>query len=53
MMLLVRIDDTTNDRTGGRNFWTYSVNDVPADRSLAVYELRPGDRVLWKYGPRE
>jgi hypothetical protein len=32
--------------------WLYSVNGKKADRSYAVYELRPGDRVLWTFGPQ-
>ncbi len=52
MKLLVSIGDSVNERDGGRN-WTYQVNDVPADRSLAVYELQPGDRVLWTFGRLE
>lgn len=52
MMLLWGIDGVLNEKGGGRS-WTYKVNDVPADRSLAVYELRPGDRVLWTFGPQE
>lgn len=49
MRLLTQIDDTANDKAAGR-FWTYSVNGQQADRSLGVYELRPGDRVLWRFG---
>ena len=52
MMLLASIDGVRNEWGGGRN-WTYQVNDVPADRSLAVYELQPGDRVLWTLGRSE
>jgi Domain of unknown function (DUF4430) len=52
MTLLSRINDSRSEGAGGRN-WTYSVNDVRADRSLAVYELQPGDRVLWEYGLEE
>jgi hypothetical protein len=52
MKMLVGIDEIVNEWGGGRN-WTYQVNDVPADRSLAVYELQPGDRVLWTYGRRQ
>ena len=52
MTLLSRINDSRNEGAGGRN-WRYLVNDVLADRSLAVYELQPGDRVLWEYGPQE
>jgi hypothetical protein len=37
-----------NEGAGGRN-WTYRVNDKHADRSFAVYELQPGDHVLWTF----
>ena len=49
MTLLNRIDDASNQWSGGNN-WTYKVNDVPADRSMKVFELKPGDRVLWTFG---
>jgi hypothetical protein len=52
MMLLTQIDDAANDKAAGR-FWTYSVNGQQADRSLGVYELRPGDRVLWRFGSQQ
>jgi hypothetical protein len=52
LTMLTRIDNTYNQWEGGSN-WTYKVNDVPGDRSLAIYELRPGDRVLWTFGPRQ
>lgn len=52
MMMLGVIDGVVNEWGSGRN-WTYKVNDVPADRSLAVYELQPGDRVLWTFGLQE
>jgi hypothetical protein len=45
---LTEIDGVKNEGAGGRN-WTYAVNDQFADRSFAVYELRPGDRVLWTF----
>lgn len=48
---LMAIGDTTNEGEDGKN-WTYSVNGQNADRSFGVYELRPGDRVLWTFGPR-
>jgi Domain of unknown function (DUF4430) len=47
--LVTRIDDKVNDWPQGRS-WTYQVNDKPADRSVGVFELQPGDRVLWAYG---
>jgi hypothetical protein len=49
--LLTAIGDTANEGPDGKN-WTYAVNGQSADRSFAVYELRPGDRVLWTFGPR-
>jgi hypothetical protein len=48
MTMLVKIDQSLNEGAAGRN-WTYTVNGNPADRSLAVYELQPGDRVLWTF----
>jgi hypothetical protein len=47
--LLISINDVSNQGADGKN-WTYKVNDQDADRSFAVYELRPGDRVLWTFG---
>lgn len=49
---LTRIGEMANEGAEGRN-WTYQVNDQRGDRSFAVYELAPGDRVLWRYGPQE
>ena len=46
------IDDIENQGADGNN-WTYSVNGQVADRSFAVYELKPGDRVLWTFGPQQ
>lgn len=48
---LTAIDGVANEGTDGNN-WTYEVNGQSGDRSFAVYELRPGDRVLWTFGPR-
>jgi len=45
------IDGVANEGADGKN-WTYEVNGQSADRSFAVYTLRPGDRVLWSFGPR-
>ena len=30
--------------------WSYRVNDTWADRSVGVYEIKPGDVVTWSYG---
>jgi hypothetical protein len=49
---LTRIGGLANEGAAGRN-WTYQINDQGGDRSFAVYELQPGDRVLWKFGPQE
>jgi uncharacterized protein DUF4430 len=46
------IDGVTNEGTGGHN-WTYSVNGKSADRSFAIYELQPGDQVLWTFGVQQ
>lgn len=49
LTMLTWIDETYNEWGNGSN-WTYQVNDVAGDRSLAIYELQPGDRVLWTFG---
>jgi hypothetical protein len=48
---LTAIGDIANEGADGKN-WTYEVNGQRADRSFAVYELRSGDRVLWRFGPQ-
>ncbi|MGD9636867.1 MAG: DUF4430 domain-containing protein [Pirellulales bacterium] len=52
LTLLGSIDGVANQLGGGRN-WIYRVNDKLADRSLAIYELKPGDRVLWTFSENE
>jgi hypothetical protein len=47
---LTSIDGVANQGADGKN-WTFAVNGQSADRSFAVYELRPGDHVLWTFGP--
>jgi hypothetical protein len=47
---LTEIDGVKNEGAGGRN-WMYSVNGKQADRSFAIYELQPGDQVLWSFAP--
>jgi hypothetical protein len=44
---LTQIDDVKNEGSG-RN-WVYRVNDQLADRSFAVFQLKAGDTVLWKF----
>jgi hypothetical protein len=50
--LLVAINETRNEGAGGRN-WMYYVNGQFADRSYAIYELKPGDHVLWTFGRQQ
>ena len=47
---LTSINGVANEGAGGSN-WLYEVNGQVADRSLAVRELKAGDRVLWRFGP--
>ncbi len=49
---VVAIDDVKNQGADGKN-WTYGVNGQSADRSYAVYKLKPDDHVLWTFGPRQ
>ena len=44
---LYRIDDLENEGRG-RN-WIFRVNGKLGQRSFALHELRPSDRVLWKF----
>jgi len=46
--LVTAIDDQTNEGAG-RN-WTYQVNGKRADKSCGVWVLKPGDKVLWRFG---
>lgn len=46
--LVTAIDDVAS-RAGGDS-WLYEVNGKLADRSCGVYEIQPGDKVLWKFG---
>jgi hypothetical protein len=47
---LTAIEGVANEGADANN-WTYEVNGQSGDRSYAVYELHPGDRVLWTFGP--
>lgn len=47
---LSELDGVKNEGVGSRN-WIYSVNGQHADRSFAIYELQPGDQVLWTFSP--
>jgi hypothetical protein len=46
------IDEVENQGADGKN-WMYSVNGQMADRSFAIYKLKPDDHVLWTFGPRQ
>jgi hypothetical protein len=49
---LTALNGVTNEGANGRN-WTYRVSGTHADRSFAVYELKPGDQVLWTFAAKE
>jgi hypothetical protein len=49
---LTSLNGVMNEGVGGRN-WTYTVNGKFADRSFAVYELRPNDHVLWTFASQK
>ena len=49
---LASLDGVVNEGAGGRN-WTYSVNGKYGDRSFAIYELEPGDQVLWTFSKQQ
>jgi hypothetical protein len=46
---LSEMDGVANEGAERRN-WMYRVNGERADRSFAIYELKPGDQVLWTFG---
>lgn len=46
---LASLDGIENEGADGRN-WTYAVDGKMADRGFAVYELEPGNQVLWTFG---
>lgn len=55
MAMITAIDALANEGGGGnasgkgRN-WIYRVNGQLADKSCGVYEIRPQDVILWKFG---
>lgn len=49
---LYKVDDLENQGGRGRN-WVFRVNDKLGDRSFAIFELKPDDTVLWKFGEYE
>jgi hypothetical protein len=44
------IDGIENQGADAHN-WMYKINGKVADRSFEVYDLKPGDRILWTFGP--
>ena len=44
---LFQIDDLKNEGRGKN--WLYSVNGKLGDRSFALYKVKAGDTVLWKF----
>jgi hypothetical protein len=52
--LVIAIDGLENEGAGeAAKNWIYRVNDAMPHESCALYELDPGDAVLWKFGKYE
>jgi len=49
---LTAIEEVPNEGATGQN-WQYRVNGQSANKGFAIWELRPGDRVLWKRSAAE
>ena len=51
---LSSIDGVKNEGADGKN-WIYKVNGQLGDKSAGIYELDPGDTVIWTFGtaPKE
>ena len=47
-LLLTQIDDVKNQGSAGKN-WIYRVNQKVGDRSIAIYPVKSGDTILWKF----
>jgi hypothetical protein len=47
-LFVLALDGVKNEGASGKN-WRYHVGGKLADRSCAVYELKPGDAVVWKF----
>jgi hypothetical protein len=45
---LTQIDELENEGRG-RN-WVYRVNDTLATKSFAIFAVKAGDTILWKFG---
>jgi len=47
-VFVTSIDGVENDA----KFWTYRVNETLGDKSAGVYEVKPGDKISWRFGDR-
>lgn len=47
---LLSLDGVDNQSGGSSDFWIFRVNGKLSDRSFGIYELHPGDKVLWHFG---
>jgi hypothetical protein len=53
-LIITKIDDLANQGGGqSDNNWIFSVDGHQGDESSGVAKVKPGDRVLWKFGPYE
>lgn len=49
---LTSLGDVANAGAGGSN-WIYQVNGQHAQIGFFLYQLQPGDTILWKFGPEQ
>jgi Domain of unknown function (DUF4430) len=53
-LIVSKIDDLANQGGGKTDKnWIFHVNGQMGDESAGIATVRPGDRVLWKFGPYE
>jgi Domain of unknown function (DUF4430) len=53
-LIVSKIDDLANQGGGKKDKnWIFHVNSHMGDESAGIATVRPGDRVLWKFGPYE
>ncbi len=51
---VTQIGDLKNEGGGAKSRnWTYSVDGEPADVGVGAFELKPGNIILWKFGPAD
>jgi hypothetical protein len=53
-VMVTKLDDVTNQggATDAKN-WIFRINGRMGDESCGIAKVRPGDTVLWKFGPYE